>query len=428
MSRLLVVLFTLVLCMSQVDAKKEVVVPEINHLELATMMIYDGKYKKAKAELKEVDKKAKSFDEARFYKLKAVLAVKDERHKDAIRAFKNAIRATKVKVYVDPNGVKQKSSKKYLFSFMSKEKKVKVKKKIPFNPKKLRANELSQLYMQLSQEYYKNKEYLNTVKALNSAGKSGRDRASLFTLRADCYWKAGKKNSAIDSLSRGAKLFPKDVTLLKQRFYYFSDLKLYQEAIRSAKQYMRVQKPSPKEYLALAQMLMGGGQKDEAIKVLEESLMKFPKDATSKVLLGHLYLKKEMIHTTASLFEEASVYDSKYTKEASEIYRRAKDLSHSLYLNANIKDKVEKLKQKIAIYLDRGEFEKVIGLKDALKRYKMLDDDNLRYALGYAYYMSKDYEGANENFKKINSNELFEKATVIRKNIEKCQSNPLECI
>ena len=135
-----------------------------------------------------------------------------------------------------------------------------------------------------------------------------------------------------------------------------------------------------------------------------------------------------MQYTTANLFEEGSYYEHKYTKEAAEMYRRAGMIPHALYLNSQVSNKQEKLKQKIAIYVDRQEYEKIIGLIDALKRYKMLDDDTVRYAVAYAYYMAKDYEEAEVQLKQITDDELFSKATIIRKNIEKCQDNSMECI
>ncbi len=135
-----------------------------------------------------------------------------------------------------------------------------------------------------------------------------------------------------------------------------------------------------------------------------------------------------MPHVTADLFEKGSFYDSTYLKEAAEMYRRNGELAHALYLNSMMTDKEEKTKQKVAIFISRGEFEKVIGLKDALDRYGLLTNDNMRYALAYAYYVVKDYENAEMHLKKIDDDELFSKATVIRKNIEKCKSNSLECI
>ena len=247
-------------------------------------------------------------------------------------------------------------------------------------------------------------------------------------LRADCYWKSGNKDAAVASLTKGAEAFPQDQSLLKQKFYYFTELGLYQEAIESAKAYMKRAKPNAKEYMALAQMLLAGGQRGEALKVLEEAKMRFPTNAKVTMLLGHLYMKKGMEYTTANLFEQGSYYEHKYVKEAAELHRRVGLIPHALYLNSQISDKTEKLKQKIAIYVDRQEYEKIIGLIDALKRYKMLDDDRIRYAVAYAYYMAKDYEEAEVQLKKITDNELFSKATIIRKNIEKCQDNSMECI
>ncbi len=94
---------------------------------------------------------------------------------------------------------------------------------------------------------------------MDAAGEKGRASASLFTLRAECYWKADQKGSAIDALSRGAKLFPKDATLLKQKFYYFAELKLYQASIDAAKAYMSKMPANVQEYISLAQMLQSGG-------------------------------------------------------------------------------------------------------------------------------------------------------------------------
>jgi hypothetical protein len=90
-------------------------------------------------------------------------------------------------------------------------------------------------------------------------------------------------------------------------------------------------------------------------------------------------------------------------------------------------DKVEKIKQLVALYLELGEFEKVIGLKDGLERYNLLEDDNLRYALAYSYYMAKDYPNAENQVQQIYNNELFAKGTVILRNIEKCRENSMEC-
>ncbi len=407
---------------------KETEEQTINHMEIATIMYYDGKYDKALEELQLAKDSHTKIEWDKYHNMRGLIFLKNENYPSSINAFKEAIIATKQKVYEPP--VEEKPKRVYLFTVLSKNTKVEepVVKKPIFNPEKLRKDQIEEIYIYLSQAYYKAEQYINAVQALDSAGEKGRDNASLFTLRAECYWKADQKGSAIDALSRGAKLFPKDETLLKQKFYYFAELKLYQASIAAAKAYMAKIPANAEEYISLAQMLQSGGESEDAIKVLEEAKLKFPSSAKVHILLGHYYNQKDMPHVTADLFEKGSFYDANYLKEAAEMYRRNGELAHALYLNSMMTDKEEKTKQKVAIYIGKGEFEKIIGLKDALDRYGLLQNDNMRYALAYAYYMAKDYDSAEDHLKKIEDDELFSKATVIRKNIEKCRSNSLECI
>lgn len=407
---------------------KETEEQTINHMEIATIMYYDGKYDKALDELQKAKESHTKIEWDKYYNMRGLIFLKNENYQSSIDAFKKAIIATKQKVYEPP--VEEKPKREYLFTVLSSKKKVEapVIKKPLFDPEKLRKDQIEEIYIYLSQAYYKAEQYINAVHALDAAGEKGRASASLFTLRAECYWKADQKGAAIDALSRGAKLFPNDATLLKQKFYYFAELKLYQAAIVAAKAYMQKMPANAQEYISLAQMLQSGGESEEAIKVLEEAKLKFPSSAKVHILLGHYYNQKDMPHVTADLFEKGSFYDANYLKEAAEMYRRNGELAHALYLNSMMTDNEEKTKQKVAIYIGKGEFEKIIGLKDALDRYGLLQNDNMRYALAYAYYMVKDYDRAEVQLKKIEDDELFSKATVIRKNIEKCRSNSLECI
>ena len=401
------------------ESKDEI---KVNHLSLSSLMIYDARYDKAQEELDLVDKKSDTFDASNYYSVAGVLYSKMGKTKESIQAYKKAIEATKVKIFIAPKVLEK---EKYLFSIASTHKKKEI---LKFDAQKKRTQKVEQLYMYLTQEFYKLKDYKNTVASLENAGSTGQSREGLYTLRAECYYKQKMYSEAIDALNKGMKKFPKGTKLLKQKFYYFADLKLYQAAIKTSKNYMQKVGVSAKEYITLAQMLIGANEINSAIELLEESKLKFPRDPKISLLLGHMYLKKDMKYTTAQLFEESSYYDKKYLKEAVEMNRQAGNNLHALYLNAQNIDKLEKLKQKIAIYLNAQEYRKIIGLQKALKRYKMLDDDNLRYALAYSYYMSGDYKNSELQLKYISDNELFSKATVIRKNIEKCTNNPMECL
>ena len=417
-----ILLLSLLLGVS-LNANESSDIDTVDHVALATLMIYDARYKKAEEELALVNKKSPTFDASNYYTVVGVLKSKQIQTKEAIEAYIKAIDATKTKKFLAPKIV---TKEKYLFSIGAKD--TTASKIIKFNPKAKRQEKIEQLYMYLTQEYYKLKDYENTLKSLESAGKKGKSKAGLYTLRAECNYKQKKYSKAIASLNEGIKMFPKDSKLLKQKFYYFADLKLYQAAIEVSKVYMDKVGVSSKEYIALSQMLIGANEINSAIKLLEESKLMFPHEPKIGLLLGHMYLKKDMKNTSAHLFEQSSYYDKKYLKDAVEMNRRAGNNLHALYLNTQNIDKVEKLKQKIAIYLNAGEYRKIIGLKKALKRYKMLNNDNLRYALAYSYYTVGDYKNAESHLKYISDNELFSKATVIRKNIEKCSNNTMECI
>lgn len=400
----------------------------IDHMQIATMMYYDGKYDKALEELQAAKDSHIDIEWDKYHTMMGLISLRGEKYQQAAASFNEAIKATRVKKYEPP--AEERPKREYFFSVFSDEKKVQKPKsnKSVFDAEKLRKDQIEELYVYLSQTYYKMERYMDAAGALDAAGNKGRANASLFTLRAECYWKAEQKGSAIDALNRGGEIFPEDVTLLKQKFYYYAELGLFQAAIEAARAYMKKTPANAAEYISLAQMLEGGGEHEEAIKILEEAKLRFPNEAKTYILLGHYYNGKDMPHTAAALFEEGSYYDGAYLKEASEMYRRNGALAHAYYLNSNMKDKEEKTRQQVAIYIEREEFEKVIGLKDALDRYGLLGNDNMRYALAYAYYMIKDYESAEAHLKKIQDDELFSKATVIRKNIEKCRNNRMECI
>lgn len=398
---------------------------QVDHLSIATMMIYDGKYDDAKLELDQVDPNSAQLDRAKYYTAIGTLASKTNQNEKAVENFIKAIDETKKLVYVSPQDA-QKQKRKYLFEIGSKPK---VKEEPKINPEFERSKQIKieRLYAYLSQTYYKMKEYKKSVEALDLSGEGGSNKSALYAFRADCYWKIGEHSNAIEALNTGYEKFS-DPQLLKQKYFYLSELKLYKAAIEVAREYIDKSPKKEDEYLHLAQMLIQANQNEDAIMILEEGKILFPSNPLFGLMLTHAYLKKEMRHTGANILENSANIDPKYLKDSVEAYRQIKDYSHALYLNLQVTDQKDNIKQKIAMHLERGEFEQIIGLKDAIIRNGMQDDENIIYTLAYAYYMSGDYKNAELYLQSITDNDLFQKATIIRKNIEKCKANPRECI
>jgi len=134
-----------------------------------------------------------------------------------------------------------------------------------------------------------------------------------------------------------------------------------------------------------------------------------------------------MIESAATLFDEASLQDNKYIKDSSEMFRRAKDFVQAIYKNSQILDTKEKYKQKVAIYLEFSQYERVIATESALIRNDLLKDENLVYALAFSYYKVGEFDQSEKYLKKITQNNLFSKSIELRKNMDKCKNNHWEC-
>jgi len=355
---------------------------DVDYVALAALLMKDGHYARAAETLQNADTTAKEFDFVRYYTLKGLILTKQQLFTAANEQFGKAIEAGQTDLSV---------------------------------------------YLYIAQNSFKLREYQGAIDALDKAGALGNSRPQLLALRAECHWKLGQQEKALATLERSMSLFPDDYAAYKQRFYYFIELELYQSALEDANVYLAHEEPNAKSYLAMIGALRKSGATQKATALAEEANLKFLDSADITVMLAHLYLDREMVQAAAELFDEASIEDPKYTKEAAEMLRRAREFTSALYKNTQLNDTKEKYKQRIAIYLEFGDYERVVATHPALKRSGLLEDENIRYALAYSYYMVSDFKASEAQLRELTQPDLFQKATELRKNMEKCQNNPWEC-
>jgi len=378
LSKLIKLLVIVFITVSSLHAKKD----EVDFISLATLMLKDGYYDRASEALNQVDTNQSEFDFAMFYTLKGLVLTKQQRLKVANNFFKKSIE----------NGQEDKS-----------------------------------IYLYMAQNSYKLKEYKNTIEYIDSAKDITVDKPKIHSLKADSYWKLKDYDNSLLTLKTINRIFPKFYAAYKQRFYYYVELKLYKSALEDADIYIANAKPNEQTTLSLISALRNAKQVNRAIELAEKSNIIFSKSAKITLLLGHLYLEKQMLQATADIFDVASIKDYKYTKEASEMLRRAKEYSQSLFKNSQMLDTKEKLKQKIAIFLEFSEFERIVATLKDLKRSKLIENEDIRYALANSYYQINDYEECENHLKKLKRTDLFSKATELRKNMQKCKTNFWEC-
>lgn len=355
---------------------------EVDHVALAALLMKDGFYVRAAEALETADTASKDFDFVRYYTLKGLVFTKQNLYKAANDEFAKAIEQGQT----DPA-----------------------------------------IYLYIAQNNFKLKAYQAAIDALDKAGDVATAKPQLLALRAECHWRLEQHEQALETLAQTIAKFPDYYAAYKQRFNYFIELELYQSALQDANVYLANAEPNAKTYLTFIGALRKSGATVKATLLAEEANMKFLESAEITVMLAHLYLDRDMIQAAANLFEEASIEDPKYTKEAAEMLRRAKEFTLALYKNAELTDTQEKYKQRIAIYLEFGEYERVVATDSALERSGLLEDENIRYALAYAYYMTSNFEACEAQLKELTRPDLFQKATELRKNIEKCQNNSWEC-
>ena len=372
------IIFALLL-VTDVNAKKK---GDLDHISLAALLIKDGHYDRALTALKEVDLKDEDTDFVRLYTLKALAFMKKDAHKKAIENFLISI---------------EKGQKDQI------------------------------VYIYLAQSHFKLEAYQEALDAFAKADMIRASKPQYFALQAQCQWKLERHEEAFELLDAGLKLFSKFATFHKQKFFYLSELKLFEEAMGVAEAYIEQDENAAEAYQIVGSALSRAGELDRAILILEAGKLQFPKNSDIVVMLAHFYIKKEKIQVAAELFDQASIIDSKYIKEASELYRRAKKLYRSLYFNTQIKDQKEKYKQRLAILLEFGDYEMAAAMEQTLKRIDLIKDEDIRYALAFTLFQTAQYDKCEDHLSQLMRSDLFSKGIELRKSIENCKKSPWEC-
>ena len=355
---------------------------DIDYVALATMLAKDGHYMRANEALTHVDPKQEGVDLVQYYTLEGIINAKLHNYKKSNENFYKAIES----------GQKAKS-----------------------------------VYIYIAQNYFKLKEYDKAIEALGHADILVRKKPKLLALKAESYFRSKKYEEALDTLSLLLQLHPNYYDAYRQRFAYYMKLKLYQSALEDASLYLKHGKKDPQVISSFIYALREAKELKKATGLAEKAHLQYPNNATITVLSANLYIDQGKLKAAADLFDAASQVEYKYTKDAAEMYRRIKDYVKALYKNSQIADPKVKYKQKVAIYLGFGAYEKIAAMKDVLERNNLLKDQNILYALAYSFYKIGDFADAQKYLQQITDGTLYKKSIELRKNMIKCQKNQWEC-
>jgi predicted Zn-dependent protease len=372
--------FGLLLAVATAQAKKN---EEIDWLSVSETLLRDGALERAESALGNIDPAAEDVDLPRYWTVRGLIAMARNEMPAAVEAFEKGIAAGTV----DP---------------------------------------LVQLY--LAQAYFSQQDWARTVATIERAGDSLADIAGAWSMRAHANWMQGNRQQALDVLREATLRFPANNTFTRRQVFYLIEAGLYQEASAVAREFVKRADVGPDDYAAIGSALRRAKSLDESKKILESARLRWPDNDNLAKALAQTYLEAGMELAAASLLSDVAERDPALLPEAAELYRRAGFPMRALALNQRVADPAKKLKQRVGILAELRRFEQIVAMGDALARARLLDDEDVRYALAYATFRGGDFAGAERHLAALRRPDLFRKATELRKIMSDCADARWTCV
>lgn len=365
---------------------------EVDYLSLAALLIKDGFYDRAETALISVDEeqlKKEAFEEEdntrliRYYTFTGLIHLKKKRFGQAAVNLEKSIKSGSQDVLV-------------------------------------------RVY--LVQAYYGQRNFKRTVVTIKKYPQILKEYYKIYGIYAQSLWNMNLKGQAYNILQIALKKHPKEKAFVRQELFFLIGLKLYQTALERAQVFLATEELSKDDYITIGRALRKAGQAEKALPLLERGLLTYPEDKNIRLELSGCYHDGSMDYTAAVLMEKASYDDSELIAQTAELYRRAKRYVKALFLNMSIPDQKEKLKQRLAYYVEMGEYESVAAMYTDASRSGLLENEDIVYAFAYSFFMTGNFDDSEMLLTRITRNDLFRKAAELRKSMEVCKEDPKGCI
>jgi tetratricopeptide (TPR) repeat protein len=248
-----------------------------------------------------------------------------------------------------------------------------------------------------------------------------------WLLRAHALWMQDQKQAALDTLSEAGDRFPGNTAFLRRQVFYLVEAGLYQEAADLGREYLQRAEAKAVDYAAIGSALRRSKSFDEALRFLQAARLKFPQDGAIARALAQTWLESGRPLAAAEVMAAQAELEPELLVEAAELYRRAGRISQAINLNARVVDSERKYKQRVALLIAARRFAEVTGMEGALRRAGLFEDEDLRYALAYAWYRIGGFSEVERHLQALNRPELFRKATELRRLMQECADTPWAC-
>lgn len=361
-----------------------------NTLSLVALLIKDGHFERAKNVLAKADNDEKRDEPGRYELLEGLLYLAESQYQNASQKLEVA---------------------KEIFS-----------RDVEKNQEKI-----EELRTYLAQAYFAQEKYGRVLSELAQVKRLKEQRPKIYLLEANSLWKLGQTQKAIELVSKLTQQFPANSDFNRLYHAYLVELNLYQVALESILKDPLFLQYSASEQISLANIFMSVARYREARLILEAARLSKTHNEYITKELASIYVREKSYFAAATLFDELALIDLKYAEQASELYRLAGYPVRALTFNGMVANRKSKLKQRLALYIEEQDFERATTLENSLTLDGLLEQEEIRYALAYAFYKVRNFQKTQIHLSLIGDEKLFEKATNLRASIEKCQENIWAC-
>jgi tetratricopeptide (TPR) repeat protein len=372
-------ILTLLLLISTAATAQE----KIDYVNLGATLLKDGYLQRAKSVLQKADVRKPDFDFARYYSLKGILL-----HRLGYPTISN----------------------------------------IFFDASRKHGQDNPSIFLYMARNHWQRQDYAGVIEALEMAGDVALDNEQMYVIKAESQKQLGDIKEAWATIDAGVERFPEYARFYRQKFYYLLELTYYQQAMEYADKYLEKKEYTAKDYLAVSFVLRENKRFDQAAALLEEAVIRHSQDERLIELLGQIYIDQEKYLMAALVYDFASLRFPDFSHKAATLYLKAQQPIRSLQLNRRIGNQEEKFRQRLGIDIYLEDYESLVTKTDALKRYGLLKDENVTYAIGYGYFRNGEFDKAKAYLKRITDSGLFTKVSQVFNEIENCKNDPAACL
>ncbi|MCO5113956.1 MAG: hypothetical protein M9899_07255 [Bdellovibrionaceae bacterium] len=210
--------------------------------------------------------------------------------------------------------------------------------------------------------------------------------------------------------------------LAKARVELLLKLGLYRQALGASQKWLEENLSTVTECLSLIEQFYKKSLMDETLMLLEMSRVRFPQDLDINLTFSQILFQKRLLLSAEEGFARAALTDRQYFYHAAEINRQIKKYQRAQFLNSFIGEETERLKQRVATYVDMNKYSLLASLEPTISRSDLIKDDEVKYALAYSLISVGQVEEPLGYLVAIEKPELLEKSILLRKTLSESHS------